>query len=283
MAEADTEEPRTKIDWPAAIAGAGAAVTVAVLLSTLGAAGTLIGAALGSVIATVSSALYKQGIESSRRRVSDLQEVVLQRVSLAEQSLNRAAERSDGEATDREVARAQRHLDAVSDDLAEGLAEGRADDGADEPGEDRRTATDQGEATPLRWSTLPWKRIALLTAAVFLLALLVISAIELIAGKSVSTITGGTDGDDRTSIGGVFDDGSSTGDDRREPTPVENTPTPTPTPTPTESPSSQAPVQSDSPTPSETATPSPTETVTVTETATPTPTPTPAPTVAPTP
>lgn len=42
------------IDWLRTIAGALAAVSAAVLLSTLGAAGTLIGAALGSVVATVA-------------------------------------------------------------------------------------------------------------------------------------------------------------------------------------------------------------------------------------
>ena len=57
MAEGIEEQERrgTGIDWPATFAGAGAAVTVALLLSTLGAAGTLIGAALGSVVATARS------------------------------------------------------------------------------------------------------------------------------------------------------------------------------------------------------------------------------------
>ena len=49
---------KLEIDWLRTIGGALAAVSSAVLLSTLGAAGTIIGAALGSVIVTVGGALY---------------------------------------------------------------------------------------------------------------------------------------------------------------------------------------------------------------------------------
>lgn len=238
MAEADTEERRTRIDWPATFAGAGAAVTVAVLLSTLGAAGTLIGAALGSVIATISTALYKQGIESSRRRVAEVQAAALQR----------------------EAARAHRHVEAS--EIAE-VAEAGDDEAADPvagPGS--------------RWAALPWKRIAVLAVAVFVLTLVVISAVELIAGRSVSTITGGTDGKDRTSIGGVFGDGGGTGKDRQQQElPVDKTPTPTPTPADTGS--TDAATEPTAPA-TPTDAPTPTETATVTETVTPTPTPAPS-------
>ena len=236
MAEADPEGSRTRIDWPATFAGAGAAVTVAVLLSTLGAAGTLIGAALGSVVATVSTALYKQGIESSRRRVAEVQAAALQR----------------------EAARAHRHVEAS--DVAE----------VAEPGDD--DVADPLAASGSRWAALPWKRLALLAAVVFVLTLVVISAIELIAGKSVSTITGGTDGKDRTSIGGVFgDDGGKGTDKQKQQLPAEETPTPTPTPTESDTATAVPgdPAATDTPTEA----PTPTETATVTETVTETPTP----------
>ncbi|MBM7518804.1 hypothetical protein [Nocardioides nitrophenolicus] len=232
------------IDWPATFAGAGAAVTVAVLLSTLGAAGTLIGAALGSVIATVSTALYKQGIESSRRRVAEVQAAALER----------------------EAARAHRHVEATEVlDQVEG----------DEP-----VPAPAGS----RWAALPWKRIALLAAVIFVIAVVVISAVELIAGRSVSTLTGGTDGKDRTSIGGVFGDRGDSGDrPRKQELPAEETPTPTPTPSPTE-PTTGVPTPSTDPaTPSTPATP--TESATPSDTVAPTPTPslptTPSPAITP--
>ncbi|HVK27118.1 MAG TPA: hypothetical protein VM575_02170 [Nocardioides sp.] len=224
--ESEASERRgTGIDWPATFAGAGAAVTVALLLSTLGAAGTLIGAALGSVVATVSTALYKQGIESSRRRVAEVQAAALER----------------------EAAKAHRHS------------------------ESRDVSTGEIPVPPApagnRWAALPWKRLAALAAVVFLIAVVVISAIELLAGESVSSITGGTDGKDRTSIGGVLgDDDSSDGDEKQVETPSEDTTSPTPSDTasatvePTDTTTSA--------TPSGSATPSATATVTETVTQT---------------
>ncbi len=53
-------------------AAALAAVTTAVLVSRLGAAGTIIGAAGASVITTVGSALYQASLERSRERVRSL-------------------------------------------------------------------------------------------------------------------------------------------------------------------------------------------------------------------
>ncbi len=240
MAEEGTEERTPRIDWPATFAGAGAAVTVAVLLSTLGAAGTLIGAALGSVIATVSTALYKQGIESSRRRVAEVQAAALQR----------------------EAARAHRHVEASEVTRVTEAA------GAAEAGDDDAVAP---LAAGGRWTALPWKRLAMLAAIVFVLTLVVISAVELIAGRSVSTITGGTDGKDRTSIGGVFGDGGGKGTDKHQQQELPAEETPTPTPSPTES--DTATVLPTEPTGPATPTEVPTETATPTETLAPTPAP----------
>jgi hypothetical protein len=64
--------PLLGVDWLKAVAGALAAVSTTVLLSTLGAAGTLIGAAVGSIAATVATAVYSQGLDRSRARVRQL-------------------------------------------------------------------------------------------------------------------------------------------------------------------------------------------------------------------
>ncbi|GEB11856.1 hypothetical protein GUY44_20565 [Pimelobacter simplex] len=264
MADEATQERGARIDWPATFAGAAAAVTVAVLLSTLGAAGTLIGAALGSIIATVSSALYKQGIESSRRRMADVQAAALQRVNLADQNVRRAARRSDPEAAERELDRAHRHLDAASSDLE--------------------------DAEPSRWAQLPWKKLALLAALVFVIAIVVISLVELIAGKSVSTITGGTDGSDRTSLTGIFGDRTDDSRDRDRQQPTDDA-TPTgPTDAPTTGPSDPGTAPTDATTgptgPTEAPTTGPTDPGTAPSgpdpgAGTPTPTPTPTPNGAP--
>ena len=112
---------------------------------------------------------------------------------------------------------------------------------------------------------LRWKRILLVAAGIFVAAMLVILTFELIAGRAVSTYTGGTeDGGARTSIPGMG--GNDNGTDRDEqpaPTqapdtePSEDLP---PTPAPTEAPSSEPP--DEAPTTSEpTDEPTPTDPV----------------------
>jgi hypothetical protein len=73
---------------------------------------------------------------------------------------------------------------------------------------------------------LPWKRIALVTAGVFVAAMIVIVTFELVAGRPLSTVTGGTSGDKTgTSIPGL-------GSTRTTPTEAPST-----TPGPTSAPS----------------------------------------------
>src|SRR6478735_802921 len=81
------------IDWLKTIAGALAAVSSAVLLSTLGAAGTIIGAALGSVVVTVGGALYTQGLARSHQRLAHVQTAALRKVGVAQAEVRRASRR----------------------------------------------------------------------------------------------------------------------------------------------------------------------------------------------
>src|SRR3954470_10312740 len=112
MPERDADSPPTlDIDWLKTTAGALAAVTTAVLLSTLGAVGTLIGAALGSVAATVGSALYAQGLARSKRAVLKAQETALHKVGVAQAEVRRAARRQ-GE-------QQEAHLDLAGERLDE--------------------------------------------------------------------------------------------------------------------------------------------------------------------
>ena len=174
------------IDWLKTTAGALAAVSSAVLLSSLGAAGTIIGAALGSVVATVGGALYSQGLGRSRER----------------------------------LVQAQRHLDEARGDL------------------DAVTRAPAGPGWRGRFVTLPWKRISLVAAGLFAAAVLAITAFELVAGETLSSITGGTDGGGGTTIThlGGSDGGRSQHDDKA---PSDgSSPTSEPTVEPTNGPSS---------------------------------------------
>lgn len=153
------------IDWLKTIAGALAAVSSAVLLSTLGAAGTVIGAALGSVVVTVGGALYGQGLARSRARLAHA---------------------------------------PITPRRKPGISRGLAD----EP-------HDLGRRE--RLLMLPWKQISLGAAGLFAASVLAITAFELLAGRTVSSITGGSDGGGGTTIthiGGGSEDDSSQDDDK---------------------------------------------------------------------
>jgi hypothetical protein len=246
-----TEDTRTKLelDWLKTIAGALAAVSSAVLLSTLGAAGTIIGAALGSVVATVGSALYSQGLARSGERLAQAQTAALRKVRIAQADVRRAGRyQGDDPVVDAHLAHAEERLDEAKEDLGAM---------ADEP-----AALGWRE----RLASLPWKRISLLAAGLFAAAVLAITAFELLAGESVSSITGGTDQDGGTTItriGGDSDDRPSP-DDK---TPVDDQPSPSDEPSsepseqasPTDEPSAEP---TDEPTgsPSDSPTPVPTPT-----------------------
>jgi hypothetical protein len=192
-----SEEPRRiEISWVQASAAALAAVSSAVLLSTVGVAGTIIGAALGSLAATIGSAVYSHYLGASRDRVAAA-----------------AAARSRG-----------RRLENVEEPAARS-----------------------------RWreafSGLPWRRLLPAAAGLFVAVMVVIVTFELIAGRAVSTYTGGSDQNGpRVSVPGVGGVGRG-----------ERKPAPSPSTTPSETPPSSSPVPSprDTGTPTSTSTPSP--------------------------
>lgn len=258
----DQAPAKAQIDWVKTAAGALAAMSSAVLLSTLGAAGTLVGAALGSVAVTISTALYSQGIATSKRTVAVVQNTALTKVGLAQTEVRRAARSDDEDVADAHLEHAEEKLEEARAEL-----EGEPDEGADPD------ATPAPPSWKDRLAGLPWKRIALLAAGLFLVAMIVISAFELISGRSVSSYTGGSDSGGGTSItdmvggGGDKDDepdperdGDPDAPGTQQPTPgqgesSEADPTEEPSETateeseePTESPSTSTPPTSSSPT-----------------------------------
>ena len=249
----DDDRPKLEIDWFKTLGGALAAVSSAVLLSTLGAAGTIIGAALGSIIVTVGGAVYSHGLAQSRARLAEAQTLTLRKVGVAQAEVRRASRRQgDDPAVDAHLAHADESLDEVKEEL------------------DELEAPQPGWRD--RFAGLPWKRISLLAAAVFATALIAITAFELMAGQSVSSITGGTDGEDGTTIGNVRDGRDEARDDDRrdgdapedEPAPAEDGATPTDEPSTEESPADE-PSEEPSESPSSEPTPSPLTTTVPTE------------------
>ena len=193
----DTPRSRLGLDWSNTLAGALAAVSSAVLLSTLGAAGTLIGAAVGSIAATIGTALYSQGLAKSKEKVAKAQEAALNKVGIAQADVRRARRRGAGPATAAtNLEHAEEQLAEAEADLGEAFDDGRdhSDDNEDEvlegfPEDDVKPAWRE------RLAVLPWKRIAIYAAAAFAVALITIAAFELISGRSVSSYTGGSDRD----------------------------------------------------------------------------------------
>ena len=202
------------IDWLKTIAGALAAVSSAVLLSSLGAAGTIIGAALGSVVASVGGALYSQGLGRSRERLAQAQATALRKAGIAQAEVRRARRhQGDDRTVDAHLTHAEERLDEAKVDL-EAVAV-----------EPARTG---GRA---RFAMLPWKRISLVAAGLFAASVLAITAFELVAGETLSAITGGTDGGGGTTItrlGGGSDGDTSKPD---HPTPSDDGSSPTSEPT----------------------------------------------------
>lgn len=171
------------IDWLKTIAGALAAVSAAVLLSTLGAAGTIIGAALGSVVATVGGALYSQGLARSHEHVARASQAARHKVWIARAEIRRANRgHGDGQGIGVDLTQAEERLGEAKDDL----------DAVVENLDDLTWRE--------RFALLPWKQISLAAAGVFAAAVLAITGFELLAGQTVSSITGGTNGGGGTTI-----------------------------------------------------------------------------------
>lgn len=251
----DDTSPKLEIDWLKTAGGALAAVSSAVLLSTLGAAGTIIGAALGSVVVTVGGALYSQALARSRERLVQAQTAAMRKVGVAQAEVRRAERRQrDGQPVRGQLDQAGSILDRARDDL------------------DRITDEAPRHRWGVRLAVLPWKRVALSAVGLFAVVVAALTAFELASGTSVSHLTGGSTGDGPT-IGRIV--GETTGGDRT-PDPGEPTPTPSPSPgeeqtpvlpeptTPVPSPysgtgtgSGGAPSESPSPTPETSTTPEP--------------------------
>ncbi len=243
--EPESREPiRVAFSWPQLAGGALAAVTAAAIGSRLGVGGTLIGAAVASIIGGVGGTLYSAGIDKTHRKVAG--------------AINRGYERvrTSGE-YDRDA------VHTLAGDEASPVLPGLDPEPAADAGEQTRVDLEPVGTSAGRRRKL-WKVMGLSVAAMFVVALVAITVVELGLGRTL-------DGNDGTTISQVVRQGRK------------STPTPTPTPsrsvtatTPTVTATSSVTDQPTTPAPTATqptatAVPSATVTVTTTPTAATTP------------
>lgn len=211
---AQAEEPRKPplgLSPLQVVGGALAAVTAAVVSSFLGVAGTLIGAALGSVLTTVAGAFYTQSMKTARGRIAS----GLQTASRAHSTPTDTTGTPD--AAGQEPVALTNESDESQDVLEV---------------DTRRGFWARLRVAVSRVSARAW----LGTGAVFLLAIVAITGFELATGKPVSaTVTGSTSSG--TTISSVVEGGSgsqvpadgSTGTEQDSNGTTGQTPTSTPT------------------------------------------------------
>lgn len=219
------ETPALGISATQVAGSALAAVSAAVSASWLGVTGTLIGAAVASIVGTIGSAMYTYSLQRGGHVVR--RGVVVPRL------------RGPGRATE------------------DGAAEEQQPAGPSPAAQTPPVRRTPGSGRSRGWSALPWGRITLGAATVLVVALGALTVVEGLAGKPVSSFATGEDGGG-TTLGRVVDTHPTE-------TPVETDPViPTPTPdtpalpTPTESEPTEPtePTEPAEPTPSE---PEPTE------------------------
>lgn len=245
----ETQEPEEKkpikvsFSVPQIVGGALAASTAAAIGSQLGVAGTILGAAVASMVGGIAGTLYSAGIDRTHRKVTEAIQRGYDKVHLDEADATRPLV-VDGEdhATVREPGDSATH---VLGDLQDSIF---------------RDETDHTRAGQVPVAAAPapsaggrqrvWKVMLLTTGAMFLAALAVITVVELGLGRAL-------DGQGGTTVSQVVRPAPSAS---TKPTPtvtVTATPTPTVTATATAtatatSTASETPTASTSPTPSAT-------------------------------
>lgn len=215
----DTREPiRVSFSIPQITGGALASATAAVIGSQIGVAGTIAGAAVASVIGGVAGTLYSAGIDRTHRKVT------------------RAIKRTYN--------RAQYDEDSDQEALAtsEGMPEGPGEDALTDTRRDLKPVASPSDPPPSRSNRRRiLERMALTVAAMFVVALVVITAIELGIGRSLDGSAGTTLGQVTRPQSGVSVTPTVAATPSRSATSTLPTPSPSPTfriePTPSAYPS----------------------------------------------
>ncbi|RBY79809.1 hypothetical protein DQ238_09210 [Geodermatophilus sp. TF02-6] len=178
---------RSQLSAVQVTAGALAAVSSAVAMSFFGVAGTLIGAALASVISTVSAALYSE-------------------------SLNRTGQRLRRGRTQRPGASAEQPAPAAAPATrALPVQRPPAPGAAATPTTRVLPAHLDPRRPPVRRRAC-WVRVAAYAIGVFAIAMAVVTTVELVGQKPVSALVGGSDTSGTTTTIGALTNASSSRD-----------------------------------------------------------------------
>ncbi|GAA3709396.1 hypothetical protein GCM10022204_29580 [Microlunatus aurantiacus] len=167
------------------VGGALAAMTAAVIGARLGVAGTVFGAAIGSVVAGTAGSLYTASLKHTRNRLSS---AFVGRVGGTAVAVTSVPADTTAVGTGATEARPV-DLRAAGD----GAADGWGDWTVTQPAAAIAPPSPQPEATAADVDAAgrpvarrPWKAILISIAAVFLLAVAGITAFELVSGQAVS-------------------------------------------------------------------------------------------------
>ena len=217
------------------LASTAGAVAAALIASIFGVKGTIVGVAIGSAAATMATAFVAQSIDRGHEAVKQVairapeSSALLRRLggtgasgdsassvdasSAPTEVVGQSAPQGRGDADTVEMTSTAAASDAAETERVSPVA-------ADAPATQRLQAAPAPTPRAARRSVatgFSWRAIAAAAGIVFVLALLLITAIELISGKPLSTIFGGAD--TGTSLNNL----------------VNPKPAPAPTPTPTTS------------------------------------------------
>jgi hypothetical protein len=191
------------------LASTAGAVCAAVIASVFGVKGTIVGVAIGSAAATMATALVAQSIERGHQAVKQVAvrapetSTLLRRLGGTRAS-GSSASSVDASSAPTEVVGLSEPLGGSAPETVE-MASTAAPAGeaerleisatADTPATQRLQATTTPTQVVRRTAPLgfSWRAIAGTAAVVFVLALLLITAVELISGKPLSAIFGGAD------------------------------------------------------------------------------------------
>lgn len=214
-------------------AGTLAAVSAAVIGSFLGVAGTLIGAAVASLVGSVGTELYQRSLDRGARKIKTIAPTFVKAPAAVGTPPVAAATPEESPSDTKPAETEPAESEPAESEPAEGEHAGT---GPDEKPDQSTTAT---YATQPATSTRPlrWRRIALAAGALFVLALASLSVVELLAGRSVASMLGNETARP-TTVGSVI--GGDTGDRAPDPAPEEST-QPDEEPVPTDAPATTEP------------------------------------------
>ncbi|WIM95091.1 hypothetical protein ACTOB_007162 [Actinoplanes oblitus] len=202
------------IDIPKTLAGTLAAVSAAVVGSFLGVAGTLIGAALVSLISSIATEIYHRYLERGTKKLQAAFVTTDGTPSSAFVPSAAAVGTPQVAAGHHPASEAPVSPAAPHPPIAAHVAAPARSGAAPHPAGTHPVTT----AAPVR--RIRWKRVALVAGALFLLAMGTLTTAELLAGRSAQDATSGRDSGAPT----VFNWTGNHSDDDRKPAPA-GTPT----------------------------------------------------------